>query len=284
VKDEPKIDFGRVPFEFSVDDTVGTLKLVGKLGVELAKEFEKRLREKLDAFNGDIILDLSECEELHKSWSRPLMTTETTVKKNQRRIRVAASSPALKAFFQTQGIAAHFPQVDSLEEAIRELAEKKTGKIDVSLINPFLEGTITVLKNQAGTEATSGIPVVREATAPVEGEVSGLIQLSGDSFSGSVIFSFPDETYQEIITRMKGEGHEAITSEKHRVIAELVNLIFGYAKRILNEKGHGIKITSPSVVTGNDPTSFPAVTGPRIAIPFESDAGKFTVEIRAQAI
>jgi chemotaxis protein CheX len=56
-------------------------------------------------------------------------------------------------------------------------------------------------------------------------------------------------------------------------------MIFGYAKQILNEKGFGIKMALPSVVSGKDHSLSSSNQGTSLVIPFESVAGNFFVEI-----
>jgi chemotaxis protein CheX len=281
---ETAVDFGRSPFDFKTEEAFAILKFVGDQDPDLAKEFEKKIRPQITALSSDLILDLSECGFFHPIWARSLMQIATQIKKIQRRMRVVTKNPAHLAFLQDQGVAASFPIVSDMETARRELTEKKSAKLDVSFINPFLEGAVEVLKRQAGMTTKAGAPGTLEAHAPLAGDISGVIPLHSESFMGSVIFTFPEPTYLKIISRMLGEEHVAITPENRDGVSELTNIIFGYAKRVLTDKGHTIKMALPKVVTGKNPSDLPTATGPRIAVPFESDAGPFSIEIRVQVV
>ncbi len=274
------VDFGRNPFEFKTGDSIASLKLVGDMNPDLAKEFEKRIRPQFENFASDLVLDLTECGTIHPLWTRPLMHVATTVKKSAHRLKVATANPVHRDFFHDQGISASFPLVPDVATAVQELSTKKTVKLDVAFINPFLEGAVAVLKRAAGTVAKAGTLGVRDLGAPLDGEITGVIPLQTESFAGVVAISFPRSTYLQVANRMLGEAHEAITPEIRDGAAELTNQIYGYAKRILNEQGHRLPLAFPKVLEGKTPADLPPCAGPRIAIPFESDAGTFTIEIR----
>jgi len=278
-----EVDFGRNPFELKIGESVSVLKFAGDLTHDVAKEYEKRLRAQAETITTDLVLDLAEAGSIHKVWTRSLMQIATQAKRLHRRIRVVSTNPKHAAFFQDQGVAASFPIVADLATAVRELTEKSSAKLNVAFINPFLEGTIEVLKRIAGVTAKSGTLGVKDLDAPLDGEISGMILLDTARFMGSVILSFPEKTYLAIASKMLGEAHEAITAANHDGVGEITNQVFGYAKRILNERDHQIKMALPTILLGPTPAELPLATGSRIAIPFESDVGPFTVEVRVRA-
>jgi chemotaxis protein CheX len=277
--DEAKVDFGRNPFEFSKTETHGLLKLAGEMDQDMGKEFEKRVRPQFEGFTLDLVIDLSACGEFHPSWTRLLMQIATIQKAATKKIRVASTNDKHRSFFQEQGVMSNFPILPSVAAAVADLSAKKSAKLDVNFINPFLEGTIEVLKIQAQTQAKAGTPGAKDPKATFGGDISGVIGLISENFTGSVVISFPAPTFLKIMSRMLGEDLKELTPELQDGAAELTNIIFGYAKRVLNEKGFGIKMAIPSVITGKDHSIQNNTRGPRIAIPFESDAGNFAIEI-----
>jgi chemotaxis protein CheX len=277
--DEPKIDFGRNPFDFTKKETYAVLRLVGNMDQELAKEFEKRIRPQFDGFSSDLVIDLTECGDIHPVWSRPLMQIVTPLKTATKRVRVVSTHEKHRAYFQAQGVASSFPIVATSDLAVAELTAKKSTKLDVKFINPFLEGAIEVLKIQTQTQAKAGNPVAREPKSAFAGDISGVIGIVSESFTGSVVISFPEATFLKIMSRMLGEELQELKPELHDGAAELTNIIFGHAKKVLNGQGHGLKMATPSVITGKDQAVQTGTTGPRLAIPFESDAGAFAIEI-----
>lgn len=273
------VDFGKSPFELKITDTHGILTLNGSLDAELAKEFEKRIRPQFEDFKLDLLIDLTAATDLHPAWSRLFMQLATIVKQGQKRLRVISQSDRHRGFFQEQGVGDSLPIVASLSQATQEISAKKVNKLDVNFINPFLEGTIEVLKIQAHTLAKAGAPSVKDPKSSFGGDISGVIGLVSESFTGSVVISFPAQTFLTIMSRMLGEEFTELTPDIQDGAAEMTNIIFGYAKRVLNEKGYGIKMAIPSVITGKDHSIQNNTKGPRIVIPFESDAGAFGIEI-----
>lgn len=273
------VDFGKNPFEFKVMDTHGLLTLSGSLDNELAKEFEKRIRPQFEDFKLDLVIDLTAVNDLHPSWSRLFMQLATIVKQAQKKLRLVSQKELHRNFLQEQGVGSSLPIVPTITQATQELFAKKSNKLDVNFINPFLEGTIEVLKIQAHTLAQAGSPSVKDPKSSFGGDISGVIGLVSESFTGSVVISFPAQTFLTIMSRMLGEEFTELNPDIQDGAAEMTNIIFGYAKRVLNEKGYGIKMAIPSVITGKDHSIQNNTKGPRIVIPFESDAGKFGIEI-----
>ncbi|GEM_PF-663280 len=280
---ESKVDFGRNPFELKIGETFATLKFFGDLRPDLVREFDRRMRAPLENLVTDLVIDLTEAGTIHPVWTRGLMQIVTSQKKNLKRVKTITGNPIHRSFFKDQGITASFPILPDLAAAMREL-DAKRAKLDATFINPFLEGTVEILKRQADTNAKAGAFEVREASAPMGGDISGVIILQSEDFMGSVIIGFPETTYLKIISKMLGETHSAITGLNRDGAAELMNWIYGHAKRIHNENGHTLKMAIPTIILGKDPEAFPALSGPRIAIPFESDSGKFTLEIQIQTL
>ena len=279
--DEAKVDFGRNPFQFTKKDTYAVVKLTEEMDQDLAKEFEKRIRPQLEGLTVDLVFDLTDCGEFHPQWTRLLMQVATLVKTAGKKLRVVSTHERHRNFFQEQGITGSFPfsVVPTVETAAAEMAAKKSNKLDENFINPFLEGTIEVLKIQAQTTAKAGLPKSKDPRAPFGGDISGVIGLVSETFTGSVVISFPAATFLAIMSRMLGEEYKELTPEISDGAAEMTNIIFGYAKRVLNEKGYGIKMAIPSVISGKDHSIQNHTNGPRLSIPFESDAGVFSIEV-----
>lgn len=162
----------------------------------------------------------------------------------------------------------------------RKLATDEEQKVlDVNFVNPFLDATMHVLKTQSSTEAIPGQIFKKEPQEKFPGDISGVIGLVSDVFTGSVVISFPKETFLGIMSRMLGEEFTEITQDIEDGAGELTNIIFGQAKITLNERGYGINTAIPSVITGKNHSISQVSKGPRLVIPFETDVGAFFVEI-----
>ncbi len=151
--------------------------------------------------------------------------------------------------------------------------------IDINFINPFLGATLHVLKVQANIEATPGKVYMKKPADTLKGDVSGVIGIVSDTFNGSVIISFPEQTFLNVIGGMLGETYTELNKEILDGAGEITNMIFGQAKITLNERGYGIKIALPQVITGKGHSLSAMSKGPTVVIPFTSPVGDFFVEI-----
>ena len=138
---------------------------------------------------------------------------------------------------------------------------------------------ITVLKIQASTEVRAGKPTLKSEAKNLVADISGVIGITSDSFSGSVVIAFPQKTFLAVMSRMIGEECTSLNKEIIDGVGELTNIIFGQAKITLNEKGYGIKTAIPSVISGQGHTVQNFGEGPVVMIPFNTDVGDFYVEI-----
>jgi chemotaxis protein CheX len=258
-----------------------TLKVNGVFDDELARRFEKEgLPKLLEEAPANWIVNCAGLSEMGNHFAKCLIKLQREAKAHNKQLRMILTNDKVKSFLFKNGLNTALVISPSLREAMVDfgLATKKA--IDVNFINPFLTGTITALKIQAGINATPGkIFKQEDKSAPFSGDISGVIGLVSEAFNGSVVISFPEKTFLNIISKMLGETYTEITKDISDGAGELTNIIFGQAKVILNEKGYALKTAIPSVITGKNHKVMSLSSGPRVIVPFTSDAGDFCVEI-----
>lgn len=149
--------------------------------------------------------------------------------------------------------------------------------MDVQFINPFLEGTMEVLKTMAMVEPTVGKPYLKKDNQ-AKGDVSGIIGLTG-SARGSLALSFSEKSILMIVSNMLGETHMEINYEVRDAVGEITNMISGVARKKLESQGYNISAAIPTVVSGKDHTILHVLGGPSIIIPFEVANGAFYVDV-----
>jgi len=142
-------------------------------------------------------------------------------------------------------------------------------------INPFLAASVNLFRNYLGVNCTSSPPYLNQEPQNLE-EVSGLIGLAGETV-GAVVLSFNRETAIKIASLMAGKTYHVLSNEVLDIVGELVNIVAGNAKRDLLD--FRINISLPGVIVGQSsrikwPSNVPVIT-----IPFQSDAGSFTVNV-----
>lgn len=153
--------------------------------------------------------------------------------------------------------------------------------LDVNFVKPFVAGTMETLRVQCHVEVKVGKPFMRKAGQP-EGlriDIAGIIGITSSSFKGSIALCFPERTFLGIMGKMLGETYTSITPEVEDGAGELTNIIFGAAKRVLNDKGHDIQKALPSVIRGGGVQIRHLTPIPTVILPFETELGPFQIEV-----
>lgn len=149
--------------------------------------------------------------------------------------------------------------------------------MDVKFINPFLFGTLEVLKKMAFLDARPGKAYLKEEKIAY-GDVSGIIGITGDAI-GSLAISFKESCICDIIGRMLGEKFPEVNQEIFDGVGELTNMISGVARTHMEKEGMSVYAALPSVVYGKDHTINHILKSPSIVIPFVTDRGSFVVDV-----
>ncbi|MCE5262120.1 MAG: chemotaxis protein CheX [Deltaproteobacteria bacterium] len=149
--------------------------------------------------------------------------------------------------------------------------------MDVRYINPFLYGTIEVLKKMAFLEPRPG-KVYLKKTAAADGDVSGIIGITGDMI-GSLAISFGESCICHIVGSMLGESFAEANQEVFDGVGEITNMISGVARTHMEKEGMQVYAAIPSVVYGKNHSINHILKSPSIVIPFETDHGTFAVDV-----
>jgi len=155
----------------------------------------------------------------------------------------------------------------------------ETRKLDVNFINPFIDGTLETLKVQSSIEAKSEAPFLKGKGPTYQVDIAAVIGLVSSVFSGSIAICFSEGIFLKIMEGILGEPCPKFTKELEDGAAEMLNVIFGTAKKVLNEKGYGIQKAIPTIFTGGDIKVKYAVATTALVIPFVTLHGRFYIEI-----
>lgn len=165
---------------------------------------------------------------------------------------------------------------------IQELIQRpsdSSGKMDVRFINPVLQSTMNVLKELTGFQISVGRPYLKTNSEP-SGDISGIVGVMSTGFKGTISLSFAEAGYLKIISTMLGENCTEINDENKDAVAEILNMVFGQAKKTLNEAGMDIKPAIPTVIRGAKHCIQHHENNPTIVIPFSSpEIGSFRSEV-----
>lgn len=115
----------------------------------------------------------------------------------------------------------------------------------------FTDGALKTFKDLCNIDIVPET-IHSESDCPEMLVISGLIGITGSRFKGLMNIAFSEIGFLESMERMIGEKHESINKEIQDGASEFANIIFGQAKKDLNEKNHFIKMALPSVIRGED--------------------------------
>lgn len=149
--------------------------------------------------------------------------------------------------------------------------------MDVKFINPFLKGTISVLKTMAFVEPKPSTPYLKKDSLAT-GDVSGIIGLTG-SITGSMALSFSEKSILKIVSNMLGEEIKEVNGDITDAVGEITNMISGVARKEIESVGLTVTAAIPTVVAGKSHSIKHVLGGPSVVIPFETDDGPFVVDV-----
>ncbi|MEE8432155.1 MAG: chemotaxis protein CheX [Candidatus Desulfatibia sp.] len=149
--------------------------------------------------------------------------------------------------------------------------------MDVTIINPFLNATLNVIETMAFVKAKAEKPYLKKDNV-AQGDVSGIVGITG-AVRGTVSITFDEVSILKIVSNMFGEEMKEINHEISDAVGELTNMISGQARQEIEKTGKILQGAIPTVVTGKNHKLISMTKGPKIAIPFKTDTGRFTVEV-----
>ena len=145
-------------------------------------------------------------------------------------------------------------------------------------INPFLQATKNVIETMAQTPVTAQKPKLKD-TKTSYGEVTGIIGMTSEGITGSMIVSFSEKCILKIVANMLMEEQKPkIDAEVVDAVGELTNMICGGAKASLAKLNHQFALATPTMVMGKGVEISYYSEAPTIVIPFDTADGSFVIE------
>jgi len=145
---------------------------------------------------------------------------------------------------------------------------------------PFIVGTQRTIKIQANLETETGEPFRKGEKEQTPFEVASSVGMVGNGFEGTAHLCIPSKVYLHILSKMFGEEMTELDEELASGASEIMNIVYGQAKIILNEKGAGLEKALPSVIFGSDLKTGRESESIVRVVPFKvPDVGVFYLEI-----
>ena len=149
--------------------------------------------------------------------------------------------------------------------------------MDVKIINPFLIAAVNVMKTMANVEPVPGKPFVKKESMAM-GDVSAIIGITGVA-QGSMALTFTESCIVGLASSLMGMTFTDMNDEVKDAVGELTNMICGDARRRLSEAGITLQAGIPTIVAGKSHSITHIASGPRLAVPFQTQWGSFIVEV-----
>lgn len=159
--------------------------------------------------------------------------------------------------------------------------EALTEEMLSELIKPFADGTVSTLKVMCSVECSAGEAVSCDGKCRLaEGDgIIGIVPLTGRGIVGSVGLWMPDRVFLALMNSWLGESYSEVNEELEDGAAELLNVIFGQAKRILNQRDFEIEQAIPTIIRGSGVQLRQVTQGIGRVIPFQGSFGEFRLQI-----
>jgi len=266
-------------FQTSERDGVHLITCEGVIDGKDPRALETEFKAWLVATPTVHVLDFKNVTSIENSAYRPFVLFNQALKSNGKALYVLNLAPEIAQQIKQDGLTSVFVGVSSIEEAKRRATGGRL-TVDVNFINPFIMAAKTVLETQAQTALTPGKPYLKKPGELLPMEIAGVISLVSSDFRGSITICFPGEVFLKIYENMVGEKHALITPEIEDAAGELLNIIFGQAKTVLNDqRGFNLEKAIPTVLVGEKLKVHHQSRNPAIVLPFSSPAGEFHIEI-----
>lgn len=173
---------------------------------------------------------------------------------------------------------------DKLIELSKIDPKKKTFKLDVDFINPFIDSSMKTLNGLCGVSNIEAQKPYLLGDEKLDIDISGTLAISSPYFKGSIAITFHDDVYKQVVSKMLEENIGEIDINNQDGAAEIINIIFGQTKAVLNQRGYKLDRAIPSVLRGKGHKIYSNSKIPVLLVPFRSDLGNFWMQICVKAI
>jgi len=155
--------------------------------------------------------------------------------------------------------------------------------LDANFFKPFIDGAMKTLQISCQIASTPGKPFFKGSAVQPDFSIAGIIGITSQKFTGTITLCFPASVFLGAMNNMLGEKYTEITDELQDGVAELLNIIYGQAKVVLNQQGHNVEKAIPTIVRGEKLRTSILSSSPVMVLPFKTDLGEFHIEICSEA-
>ncbi len=150
--------------------------------------------------------------------------------------------------------------------------------MNVDYINPILEAIQEIFSNTADMPLQPRSPTIKKGALSM-GNVTGIVDMSGDDVKGSLSITFRKSLILELARILLDGEYKEINDDVEDCVAEITNMICGDAKSRLSEHGYNFQTQVPKTINSPEHSVNHGIQAPTIMMPFISQYGPVYVEV-----
>ncbi|MBF0316240.1 MAG: chemotaxis protein CheX [Oligoflexia bacterium] len=262
------------------------LKSIGSEGIDHFKEHMTMLFEA----PSHVVINCCCLSEMSDEWIDILKTLKTNLKALEKKILLVFLSQAVREKVEKSDLSSDINTSVGLLAAIEHLLfdQVENTQPGAKFLRAFVMSAIKTMLVQGKTLChRNALYIKKQDQNQLEGVVSGIINVQSELGNFAIIISFPEDTYLKLISRMIGEEITELSDEIRDGATEILNIIYGQAKAVLNEDDAGLKPEIPLLIPmGNFSACENSMAkkltnsleiGHNIVVPFHCELGKFAI-------
>lgn len=139
----------------------------------------------------------------------------------------------------------------------------------------IIDATQEVFSTMVMMEAMDDYPL-RDPINRFKCSITGMVGFAG-IYSGVISIHCPVELALKITSSMLGMECDEVNEDLNDAIGEIANMLGGSVKQVLSKGGLDVKLSIPTVISGEDYTVNSLSDTDCVVIPFKTDDNRFLV-------
>ena len=120
-------------------------------------------------------------------------------------------------------------------------------------VQPFVTSAREILEQVLLGSTAAGTVALSPSPPPATG-VAAIVGVMGDESEGRVLYEMSRSTALAIATEMNDEQQTELGNLAKDTLSELASMMTGRAISVLNDQGHRLRVSPPTVITGDNIT------------------------------
>ncbi len=143
-------------------------------------------------------------------------------------------------------------------------------------VQPFVSSAQEILQRVLSCDIRAGSIRLSPAAVPGSG-VTAIVGITGEG-EGRVLFDMTRDTAVAIAAEMNSEPQHELTTLVKESLSELAGMMTGRAISVLNDKGHSLRVSPPTLIAGDNVSITDAAIETMI-VPLDTSFGEVIVYV-----